>query len=432
MSFLIAQILGLLALAAVCGGAFMYWAVRRQFTDVTHEYDRYQRTAGELETLQTLRTDAEARIAALEADKAQLERRLADAKALQDKTDERLEAVQKAVAGFRAADLTPVLTGLDAVQKTLAASEPPDLSPVQSSLSSLRTAVAAIAPADTESVREDVASLDRSLAGRLTSIEERLGALKNTDVSGLEKRLAALKNTDVSGIEKRLSALQNTDLSGIEKRLATLKNADLSGIEKRLATLSNTDVSGIEKRLATLKTTDVSGIEKRLATLKNTDVSGIEKRLATLKNTDLTPVTDKLEKVERAVAKLEAKIDSRPKTERVPSTTTRKRSKPPTTSKAARKTRRSAPRRKPAGALLKSAVYGKPDDLNQISGVGPKLEKMLNDIGVYYFFQVQDWKDSDVKRIDDMLQAFKGRIARDGWVRQARSLSKQPGAARPT
>ena len=80
--------------------------------------------------------------------------------------------------------------------------------------------------------------------------------------------------------------------------------------------------------------------------------------------------------------------------------------------------------------LLRSASYGRKDDLTKISGVGPKLERLLNRNGVYYFWQVADWRKRDVKTMDDRLEVFKGRITRDDWVRQAAGLVRnEPKAA---
>ena len=75
--------------------------------------------------------------------------------------------------------------------------------------------------------------------------------------------------------------------------------------------------------------------------------------------------------------------------------------------------------------MLKSATMGKKDDLKKISGVGPKLERLLNQIGVYYFWQVASWKNSDVETVDDLLDVFKGRIDRDNWVSQAKKLNAE-------
>ena len=71
----------------------------------------------------------------------------------------------------------------------------------------------------------------------------------------------------------------------------------------------------------------------------------------------------------------------------------------------------------------------KKDDLKQISGVGPKLERLLNRKGIYYFWQVASWDPTDIELIDEHLDTFKGRIKRDNWVRQAKVLRKKPGAA---
>lgn len=80
--------------------------------------------------------------------------------------------------------------------------------------------------------------------------------------------------------------------------------------------------------------------------------------------------------------------------------------------------------------LYDKPTDGKPDDLKLISGVGPKLEKMLNKTGVYYFRQICNWKKADVKMVNDKLGAFPGRIERDEWVKQACKLAKG-GAAKP-
>lgn len=63
-----------------------------------------------------------------------------------------------------------------------------------------------------------------------------------------------------------------------------------------------------------------------------------------------------------------------------------------------------------------------PDDLKAISGIGPKVEKVLNDLGVWTYAQVAGWKKEEIAWLDDYL-SFKGRIDRDGWVAQAAALS---------
>ena len=63
------------------------------------------------------------------------------------------------------------------------------------------------------------------------------------------------------------------------------------------------------------------------------------------------------------------------------------------------------------------------DDLRQIKGVGPKLEKLLNSLGVTSYAQIAAWDDAEIDRIDSQLGTFQGRIRRDDWPAQARFLA---------
>ncbi|WP_298857322.1 hypothetical protein [uncultured Sulfitobacter sp.] len=77
---------------------------------------------------------------------------------------------------------------------------------------------------------------------------------------------------------------------------------------------------------------------------------------------------------------------------------------------------------KPA-MMLSAARDGGADDLKLISGVGPKLEQTLNDLGIYHFDQVAKFKKKDIAWVDERLR-FKGRIERDDWMSQAKILAK--------
>lgn len=63
------------------------------------------------------------------------------------------------------------------------------------------------------------------------------------------------------------------------------------------------------------------------------------------------------------------------------------------------------------------------DDLKQLSGVGPALEKKLHENGVTTFAQIAAWTEADVADMDEKL-SFKGRITREGWIDQAKTLAK--------
>ncbi|WP_299692764.1 50S ribosomal protein L21 [uncultured Tateyamaria sp.] len=63
------------------------------------------------------------------------------------------------------------------------------------------------------------------------------------------------------------------------------------------------------------------------------------------------------------------------------------------------------------------------DDLKQLSGVGPALEKKLHEAGVTTFAQIAAWTPEDVAAMDEIL-SFKGRIEREGWIEQAKEKTQ--------
>jgi NADH-quinone oxidoreductase subunit E len=84
-----------------------------------------------------------------------------------------------------------------------------------------------------------------------------------------------------------------------------------------------------------------------------------------------------------------------------------------------RQSRRWTDKNRPAG-IEKPAT---PDDLKLISGVGPKIEGTLHELGIFTFAQVAGWKKAEREWVDGYLN-FKGRIDRDDWVKQAKALAK--------
>ena len=66
---------------------------------------------------------------------------------------------------------------------------------------------------------------------------------------------------------------------------------------------------------------------------------------------------------------------------------------------------------------------GSPDPLQRISGIGPKIEIRLHELGVFHFDQIAAWSEEQEQWVDGYLK-FKGRISRDEWVNQARLLAQ--------
>ena len=61
------------------------------------------------------------------------------------------------------------------------------------------------------------------------------------------------------------------------------------------------------------------------------------------------------------------------------------------------------------------------DDLTKLSGVGPALLKKLNAVDITKFEQIAAWTSDDVAAMDEKLM-LKGRIDREGWIKQAKEL----------
>jgi NADH-quinone oxidoreductase subunit E len=109
------------------------------------------------------------------------------------------------------------------------------------------------------------------------------------------------------------------------------------------------------------------------------------------------------------------------------SKTTKPAAKTPVAEKpAAKKPSAAKPDAAPAGEkqpeTLTAARAGGADDLKLISGVGPKLEGVLNDLGFYHFDQIAAWTADEIAWVDSRLK-FKGRIVRDDWMAQAAKLA---------
>ncbi len=67
------------------------------------------------------------------------------------------------------------------------------------------------------------------------------------------------------------------------------------------------------------------------------------------------------------------------------------------------------------------APRGEPDDLKRITGVTPKLEQRMNDLGVYHFWQIADLDPPSLAALEKAL-GTRDKITRDNWIAQAKKL----------
>jgi predicted flap endonuclease-1-like 5' DNA nuclease len=71
---------------------------------------------------------------------------------------------------------------------------------------------------------------------------------------------------------------------------------------------------------------------------------------------------------------------------------------------------------------IAAARDGKADDLQRISGIGPKNESILHTLGFFHFDQIAAWTEAQISWVDDHLR-FNGRIKREEWSKQAGLLA---------
>lgn len=79
------------------------------------------------------------------------------------------------------------------------------------------------------------------------------------------------------------------------------------------------------------------------------------------------------------------------------------------------------------GSRIPLAEAGKKDDLTLINGVGPFLEKKLNNIGIYTYEQISRLDAETIEQVTEAIEFFPGRIEKDDWVGQANRLLGRGG-----
>lgn len=65
------------------------------------------------------------------------------------------------------------------------------------------------------------------------------------------------------------------------------------------------------------------------------------------------------------------------------------------------------------------------DDLKDIVGIGPFLERKLHSLGIYTFRQVANFAKEDIDKVNEIIEFFPGRIERDNWVGQSKLFDEK-------
>ena len=117
--------------------------------------------------------------------------------------------------------------------------------------------------------------------------------------------------------------------------------------------------------------------------------------------------------------KLKKLTDIKAKTEKTVKEPVKKEAKPAKTAKPPTETKA----KKQSPAKEKNVTTSVSDDLKQLSGVGPALEKKLHAAGVKSFEQIAAWSAEDVEAINEKISS-KGRVEKEGWIDQAKEKLK--------
>lgn len=186
--------------------------------------------------------------------------------------------------------------------------------------------------------------------------------------------------------EKHDPALQ-AELDGAKAGLAA-KSRELERAERR--------AGDAEQRAARL-----ADAEQELEALRKEHTA----RTAVGGNGSATPTEDALSEKDARIVELERSLAE-----------CRKRAATPAISEM-------APGVKIAGVA--APAEGVRDDLKEIKGVGPVLEKVLNDYGIVTFRQLAELDSAGVASVEEEMTEFPGRITRDDWVAQAAELHEK-------
>lgn len=377
----------------------------------------------------------------------------------------RLAMVQQAQADNRDAEAKRLDTKFNDLGSRIGNLPLPDEAALQERLVAIEAALANL-----DIPEPDMRSLDEGLSiihGRLASFETSLAETRQDDAeNGLVQQRLDQVQYELGRLERMEAALgslrmelrqSSPDLEVIEQRLAILQS-DLDKQGQQDLTPVINSVYAMERRM------DLGSLENRLTSIEY-GLAALHHSLRTrLEDSDSAPAPRPPEAPAHAKTAPPAYMSPPPLPERDASYRPAPTPPPAYTAPPPRETwpenlptppafegreiryeprtyERPAPRtdalseaRRPddKANLLTRPAFGGPDPLEEISGVGPMLHGLLNDIGVYYFWQIAEWGPEEVAWVDSLLDGFNGRIERDNWVGQAGIMaSKSNTANRP-
>jgi predicted flap endonuclease-1-like 5' DNA nuclease len=397
-----------------------------------------------------------------------------------DPVHQRLRALEERIAAIRMpeVDLGPVHSGISSLGLSINAMEPATrgISPLADRLGMLETRLSDLGTKIEGARRNDM----DTMAARFATVTQAIANLRMPDVAPLQARLseiqAAVANippapslqpllTGVGDVKTAIAAIPQPDLTPLKTSLADLETfvvaldkppVDLTPLHTRLAALESS-LSLVQtevKEARALAPIDrrIASLQEALGSMPGPDLAPVISAVRSVDSRhDLVAMENRLTAIEYGLAALHHMLRSRGDmilgrsegdTRSGPALHVVREAPPPAPATPAppRPDRESDPinsflRADDEANLLTEPAFGPADDLEAIDGVGPMLRALLNDLGVYYFWQVAEWTPREIDWVESKLMHFKGRIRRDDWVGHARRLAalptsvKRPGQA---
>jgi predicted flap endonuclease-1-like 5' DNA nuclease len=318
------------------------------------------------------------------------------------------------------------------------------LSEARSKASELHSAQARVSTLEAQlKVASDDAARSEQQRARISDLEQQLDACKKRSekLAQAQKYASAQPVNTASGLQVN----QTADVQGLQADIAK-RDQQIADLERQLAKTRQADHDGAAPQARSTGGWQDTGSWRKGVTKLGTPgsdhrddlkvISGIGEKMEKLLNSfdiqsweQLAALTDEeVQTVDAALSEFPGRIERDEWVLQAQEIMAN--GHVPPDKKAKKQKRKPADKPAPASDWRSGTThFGTPgsshsDDLKEINGIGPVLEKTLNDFGIKSWEQVAELQKEDVDKIDQAI-AFPGRIEREEWVAQAQELVKR-------
>lgn len=267
--------------------------------------------------------------------------------------------------------------------------------------------------------RERADSLQASLHSTQTELAEKARALASRDallakqsetLQSLERRLSS--NAEVIKTASEITARQTTEAQSAQSAHRIAEQVQAMDVRLRdydeQCSRQDQQIERLGKNIAAVTEqainmrAQLSGARQRLAQAQSQEQSdqALASRLASARE-QLSKMQNEVLERDQVIASLRQRLQHTPVQQDLPITNPDLGGHP---------------------AWLLQAPDGERDDLKRIYGIGPVLERTLNELGVFHFRQIASLSAADVAWLAAHVNSFPDRIIRDQWVEQAQEL----------